>query len=145
PGIDKVPKFNFRNIGLNEFQQEAVKKALAAEDVSIVHGPPGTGKTTVLVEVIWQTVQKGGRVLATAPSNIAVDNILEKLLDSGLRVVRMGNPARTLKSLQPYTLSAQVAASPDRKNIRDLDQTRERLITQRSRRRERVQLGWDER
>ena len=145
PGIDRLPKFNFRNIGLNEFQQEAVKKALAAEDVSIVHGPPGTGKTTVLVEVIWQTVQQGGRVLATAPSNIAVDNILEKLLDSGLRVVRMGHPARTLKSLLPYTLSAQVAEHPDRKNIRDLDQTRERLITQRSRRRERLQLGHGER
>ena len=144
PGVDKAPKFNFRNQSLNEWQQEAVKKALAAEDVSIVHGPPGTGKTTVLVETIWQTVQAGGRVLATAPSNIAVDNILEKLLDSGLRVVRLGHPARTLKSLQHATLSAQVADHPDKRKVRDLDQARERLMVQRSRRRDRVQLGWDE-
>src|SRR5690242_1901336 len=61
----------FFNSGLNKYQKQAVEKAMAAQDVALVHGPPGTGKTTVLVEIIRQTVAKGGRVLASAPSNIA--------------------------------------------------------------------------
>src|SRR5208282_3877603 len=98
-GLEKSPEIDFHNRALNEFQKKAVAVALAAKDFALVHGPPGTGKTTVLVEVIWQAVKRGGRVLASAPSNVAVDNILEKLLDTGLRVVRMGHPARTMSSL----------------------------------------------
>lgn len=144
-GLEKLPKFSFRNAELNQWQQDAVKSALAAEHAAVVHGPPGTGKTTVLVELIWQVVQGGGKVLASAPSNIAVDNILEKLLPLGLRVVRLGHPARTLKSLQFATLSAQIKEHPDTRRIRDLDQERERLILRRSRRADRGQLSWEER
>src|SRR5207247_1543548 len=80
----------FFNEKLNQYQREAVLKALRAKDVSIIHGPPGTGKTTVLVEIVRHAVAAGQRVLASAPSNIAVDNMLEKMLDAGLKAVRMG-------------------------------------------------------
>jgi superfamily I DNA and/or RNA helicase len=136
----------FFNNCLNQFQQEAVKKALAAEEVALVHGPPGTGKTTVLVEIVRQAVAQGARVLASAPSNIAVDNLLEKLLDTDLRVVRMGHPARILDSLRHATLSAQVAEHFDQSAIRELDQQRERLVKQRIRAESRGRgLGWTER
>ncbi|HXT00890.1 MAG TPA: AAA domain-containing protein [Elusimicrobiota bacterium] len=147
PTRSRVPKIRFFNEGLNEFQQDAVKSALAADDVALVHGPPGTGKTTVLVEIIRQHAARGERVLATAPSNIAVDNILEKLLGSDLRVVRLGHPARTLESLRHANLSAQTEEDPVFERVRELDQTREKLIHRKSSsgRRERAQLGWDER
>src|SRR5262249_55021726 len=120
---------------------------VAADDVALVHGPPGTGKTTVLVEIVRQHVSRGERVLATAPSNIAVDNILEKLLGTGLRVVRLGHPARTLESLRHGNLAAQTEADPVFEKVRELDAERERLINRGSSRarRTRGQLGYDER
>jgi ATP-dependent RNA/DNA helicase IGHMBP2 len=139
-------EIHWLNQRLNKFQREAVVKALAAPEVALVHGPPGTGKTTVLVEIIRQAVARGARVLASAPSNIAVDNLLEKLLDTELQVVRMGHPARILDSLRHATLSAQVAEHPDQKYIVELDQQRERLIRQRIRADNRgAGLGWQER
>ncbi|MBK8575790.1 MAG: AAA family ATPase [Elusimicrobia bacterium] len=123
----------FFNDRLNEFQQEAVRSAMGAEDIALVHGPPGTGKTTVLAEIIRQTVAQGKSVLATAPSNIAVDNMLEKLLDAGLNVVRLGHPARILENLRHATLLAQLDEHPDQKVIRIMDQDRERLVVQRLR------------
>ena len=68
--------------------------ALAAEDVALIHGPPGTGKTRTLVELVRQAVARGERVLVTAPSNTAVDNLGERLVEAGLAVVRLGHPAR---------------------------------------------------
>jgi superfamily I DNA and/or RNA helicase len=147
PTKSRLAKVRFFNDGLNEFQQEAVKRALAADDVALVHGPPGTGKTTVLVEIIRQHVARGERVLATAPSNIAVDNILEKLLGTGLRVVRLGHPARTLESLRHGNLALQTEEDPVYEKVREIDAARERLIRRKSSngRRERAQLGYDER
>jgi len=136
----------FFNTHLNTYQKQAVEKAMAAKDVALVHGPPGTGKTTVLVEIIRQSVARGARVLASAPSNIAVDNLLEKLLDTGLRVVRMGHPARILDSLRHATLSAQVAEHFDQSAIKEIDQERERLLKQRARADSRGKgLSWEER
>lgn len=136
----------FFNDRLNRYQKEAVEKALAAKEVALVHGPPGTGKTTVLVEIIRQAVAQGARVLASAPSNIAVDNLLEKLLETDLRVVRMGHPARILDSLRHATLSAQVAEHVSQSAIRELDQERERLIKQKARADSRGRgLSWEER
>ncbi len=143
--IGELGEVSFRNPALNEFQKEAVLAALAARDAALIHGPPGTGKTTVLVEVITQAARAGKRVLATAPSNIAVDNMLEKLLPLGLRLVRAGHPARTLEALRHATLAFQIHEHPEYKRIRDLDLERERLMRQRSRRADRVQLGWEER
>ena len=143
----RAPRVVFFNGRLNEFQRDAVACALAADDVALVHGPPGTGKTTVLVEIIRQHVARGARVLATAPSNIAVDNILEKLLDAGLRVVRLGHPARTLEALRHANLALRTEQDPVFERVRELDAKRERLIHRKSSsgRRERRQLGYDER
>lgn len=120
--------FNVFNERLNEFQVQAVKQCLAANDVSLVHGPPGTGKTTVLVEVILQAVKRGARVLASAPSNIAVDNMVEKLLKWDLRIVRMGHPARILEPLRHVTLSAQEENHPARELKEELEEERRKLL-----------------
>jgi Ni2+-binding GTPase involved in maturation of urease and hydrogenase len=136
-------RFCFFNERLNEFQRTAVRSALAARDIALVHGPPGTGKTTVLAEIIRQTVAQGKSVLATAPSNIAVDNMLEKLLDAGLKVVRLGHPARILENLRHATLMAQLDEHPDQKVIRLMDQDRERLAVQRLRKQGRLTFEED--
>lgn len=133
----KPAAIEFYNTRLNEFQKEAVATCLAAEDVSIIHGPPGTGKTTVLVEVILQAVKNGQRVLASAPSNIAVDNMVEKLLPWGLRMVRMGHPARILEPLRHVTLTAQEEEHAQQEEIAWMNQERHRLLTQLRRRQER--------
>ncbi len=136
PASEKLPDIRYFDPKLNRWQREAVRRALAAKDVSLVHGPPGTGKTTVLVEIIRQSAARGERVLATAPSNIAVDNMLEKLLPrdgeeegflGGLRVVRLGHPARTLESLRHGTLRYQAAEDPQYVAVQEMDAWRERL------------------
>ncbi|GBG66020.1 hypothetical protein CBR_g55000 [Chara braunii] len=98
---DKYPTFAKKPITFTPFnqlldqsQQAAVAKALAAKDVMLLHGPPGTGKTTAVVEVITQEVKRGSKVLACAASNIAVDNLVERLVQNRVKVVRMGHPAR---------------------------------------------------
>ena len=132
---EKTAPLRLFDASLNEFQAEAVRRALAASRFAVVHGPPGTGKTTVLAEVVRQEAARGRRVLATAPSNVAVDNMLEKLLDSGLRVVRLGHPARTLEGLRHATLSAQVADHVEQEEIQGLRARRETLVRQAERRR----------
>ncbi len=99
-----------RDRGLNPPQLAAVARALAARDVALVHGPPGTGKTRTLVEVVRQLVARGERVLATAASNAAVDNLAARLVDAGVPLVRLGHPARVDPALEAWTLDAQLAA-----------------------------------
>lgn len=94
---------------LNESQHQAIQFALAARDVAIIHGPPGTGKTTTVVELIDQAVRRGQRVLASGPSNTSVDNLLMRLAHRDLKVVRLGHPARVAQELQANTLDALVA------------------------------------
>ncbi len=105
---------------LNESQREAVRFCLDSPDVAVIHGPPGTGKTTTVVELIRQTVQRGERVLVTAPSNLAVDNLLEKLLLVGELPVRLGHPARVLPELRARSLDLLVEAHPDARQARKL-------------------------
>ncbi len=93
---------------LNPSQQEAVRHALAAEDVAIIHGPPGTGKTTTVAALICTAVAHGERILACAPSNLAVDNLAEQLAAAGVPLARLGHPARILPELQSHTLDALV-------------------------------------
>lgn len=125
--VGKLPSVEFLNPRLNRYQQDAVRSALAAEDVAIVHGPPGTGKTTVLVEIIRQAVGRGAKVLASAPSNVAVDNMLEKLLDAGVKAVRLGHPARTLEELRHATLLARLDEDPEIGAVQERDIERERI------------------
>jgi superfamily I DNA and/or RNA helicase len=94
---------------LNQAQHEAVERALRATDVALVHGPPGTGKTRTLIEIIRQSVARGQRVLATAASNTAVDNMAERLVEAGVKVVRLGHPARVSAAVEEHTLDAHIA------------------------------------
>ncbi|MCB9647407.1 MAG: AAA family ATPase [Deltaproteobacteria bacterium] len=107
---------------LNAAQQAAVRLGLQARDVALIHGPPGTGKTRTLVALIRAAVARGEQVLATAPSNLAVDNMMERLVAAGVRVVRLGHPARVLPELADHTLAVQVAEHPDVRAARKLVQ-----------------------
>jgi ATP-dependent RNA/DNA helicase IGHMBP2 len=103
---------------LNSPQRAAIEFALAARDVAIIHGPPGTGKTTTVVELIRQLVARGETVLACAPSNHAVDNLLEKLLAVGERPVRLGHPARVSPDLRARALDILAEKHPDARQAR---------------------------
>jgi len=106
------PSFNYTNLsvnGLNEAQQRAVSNIIAAQDLAIVHGPPGTGKTTTLVQAI-KLMARNEQLLVVAPSNAAVDLLSEKLAQEGLNVLRIGNPARVSDRLMELTLDSQMAA-----------------------------------
>jgi ATP-dependent RNA/DNA helicase IGHMBP2 len=97
-----------------------VQFALSARDVELIHGPPGTGKTTAVVEVVRQAVRRGRKVLVCAPSNLAVDNLFERLLGFGERVVRLGHPARVLPELREHTLDLLVEQHHDVRLARKL-------------------------
>lgn len=104
---------------LDESQKAAVDHALRAEHLAVIHGPPGTGKTTTVIELIRQAVRRGERVLACAPSNLAVDNLLERLVAAGEKVIRIGHPARVLPELREHTLDLLVESHPDLKLARE--------------------------
>ena len=105
---EKAEGVEWFNNELNESQKEAVAYSLGADDVHLIHGPPGTGKTTTAIEVIEQAVANGQKVLATAASNIAVDNMLDFLLDRGVKAVRVGHPARVTSQLKKHTLDSLI-------------------------------------
>ncbi|MCJ8210181.1 AAA domain-containing protein [Mucilaginibacter sp. RS28] len=122
----KKPAFNGENSlvtfsGLNHSQQTAAQNILTAQDLAIVHGPPGTGKTTTLVQAIKALVeQQHERVLVVAPSNTAVDLLSEKLAGEGLNVLRIGNPARVSERLMALTLDNKISAHNYNKEIKQL-------------------------
>ena len=118
---------------LNPTQEKAVNLVLRAKDVAIVHGPPGTGKTTTLVEAIFETLHREPQVLVCAQSNMAVDWISERLVDRGVNVLRIGNPTRVNDKMLSFTYERRFEAHPDyellwsiRKAIRELRQHRKR-------------------
>jgi len=113
PEFDREQEEPALNPRLNDTQREAVRFALAARDVALIHGPPGTGKTTAVVELIRRAIRRGEKVLACAPSNLAVDNIFERLLAAGERAVRLGHPARVMADLRAHTLDLLVEEHPD--------------------------------
>ncbi len=123
---DRSPTFNTEekpiNIhGLNEIQQQAVKQILSANELAIVHGPPGTGKTTTLVKAIKALYEKDHKtILVVAPSNAAVDLVSEKLHIQGLRVVRVGNPAKVNEEQLALTLDSKTALHTQFKEIKRL-------------------------
>lgn len=128
---EKLPNIRFL-AELNPPQQEAVRFALSAKDFAVIHGPPGTGKTTTLAEVIYQAVQAGDKVLACASSNTAVDNLLERLIRTTPGVVRVGHPARVFESLREHTLDEQVGDHPSSRIAADLMKQAESLVRQAS-------------
>lgn len=105
---------------LNESQQEAVRDVLLAEDVAVVHGPPGTGKTTTLVEAIRLLVKRDEKVLVTAPSNAAADLLTERIAAQGVNVVRIGNLSRIDESIMKHTLDSLIKDHPDMKTVKEL-------------------------
>ena len=122
---------------LNEPQRAAVARALSARDVALIHGPPGTGKTRTLVEVIRQAIRRGDRILATAASNTAVDNLVERLADAGEEVVRLGHPARlapkVLHRALDTLLEATEAFALSRRWLAEARQERDRAHKRRAR------------
>jgi len=110
------PRFEAAEIAapasLNEEQRLSFARALRARDLALVHGPPGTGKTTVLVEIVREAALRGEQVLASAPSNLAVDNLVERLVAAGVDAVRVGHPARVLPAVVEHTLDQKTRAHP---------------------------------
>ncbi len=117
---DELEELEFFNESLNNSQREAVRKSLAARDFFLIHGPPGTGKTITCVEVISQLVSRGYRVLAAADSNVAVDNLVERLDRIGLNVVRIGHPARVIPSLRRRSIDYLVQDEQDYRKAQEL-------------------------
>jgi superfamily I DNA and/or RNA helicase len=115
---------------LNESQRHALQKVLEAHDVAIIHGPPGTGKTTTLVQAIRQTVKTEKQVLVCAPSNAAVDLLVEKLSEQGLNAVRIGHPARVTEQSLSKTLDARIAMHDHFKELRALRKKMEQVRSQ---------------
>lgn len=118
---------------LNPTQETAVNKVLCARDVAVVHGPPGTGKTTTLVEAIYETLHREPQVLVCAQSNMAVDWISEKLVDRGVKVLRIGNPSRVNDKMLSFTYERRFEGHPSypelwsiRKELRQLQSRRHR-------------------
>ena len=135
-----VGQLTFAPLGfpyLNPAQQSAVNKVLCAKDVAVVHGPPGTGKTTTLVEAIAETLRREPQVLVCAQSNMAVDWICERLVDRGVHVLRLGNPSRVNDKMLSFTYERRFESHPDypdlwsiRKAIRELRSAKRRGFDQ---------------
>lgn len=143
--FDEVKKLKTPHVKLNELQTKAVKLALAVPDVLLIHGPPGTGKTSVLVEIIHQAKARGESILATAPSNAACDHIVECLVRAGIPVTRLGHPARVTPSIRSHTLTYKLVNHHLAKLI-DKNQARlEQLNKQHDRKIERRGMTWEER
>lgn len=119
---------------LNKAQQEAVNKVLRAKDVAIVHGPPGTGKTTTLVEAIYETLRRESQVLVCAQSNMAVDWISERLVDRGISVLRIGNPTKVNDKMLSFTYERRFEAHPDYPQLWSIRQAIRKLRQERKRR-----------
>jgi ATP-dependent RNA/DNA helicase IGHMBP2 len=120
PGF-KAPDYLPVIESLNASQQQAVHNILSAQELAIVHGPPGTGKTTTLVQAIKALIQQDHQqILVVAPSNTAVDLLSEKLAAQGLKVIRVGNPARVSAELMSLTLDHHISGHPMMKEIKAL-------------------------
>ena len=130
---------------LNDDQKKAVAMALEAEDMLLIHGPPGTGKTRVLTEIIHQAFRKGQTVLVSAPSNAACDHLVECLVKKKISVTRLGHPARITERIREHTLSYKLAAHPYAKMIEDHEMQLEQFARQKERRQDRRVMSWEER
>lgn len=124
-----TPPLELYNDALDDSQREAVRFALRQRELAVIHGPPGTGKTTTLVEVILQCAKQGAKVLVCAPSNVAVDNLVERLSKSPLRIVRLGHPARLLPGIAKHSLDAVLASTDDFGIVEDIRKEIDTLLS----------------
>lgn len=123
-----VRKIQFESMNiLNASQNEALKKVVESRDVAFIHGPPGTGKTTTLVQAIRQTIKDERQVLVCAPSNAAVDLLVDKLSEQGLQALRIGHPARVTEQTLGKTLDYRIATHANYKELRNLRKKMEQL------------------
>lgn len=119
---------NFEDVSiLNPSQQEALKKVMESRDVGFIHGPPGTGKTTTLVQAIKYTIRAEKQVLVCAPSNAAVDLLVDKLSEQGLQALRIGHPARVTEQSLSKTLDHRISTHPNYKELRNLRKQMEQV------------------
>ena len=120
PAIAANQSLVFNNQHLNESQQQAVIAITQNENITIVHGPPGTGKTTTLIEAIVQLIKAGEKVLVSAPSNTAVDNIAKGLITQGIQVLRVGNASKVDETIFLHTPEGRLSNSKQQKEIKEL-------------------------
>lgn len=116
----RIPVSQFSNNQLNESQQQAVNAIIQNDEIIIVHGPPGTGKTTTLAEAVSQLVATGEKVLVSAPSNTAVDHLSKSLLSNGLNILRVGNTSKVDPLIFPHTPEGKLSDGRIRKEIKEL-------------------------
>lgn len=120
PDHDAAGPIEFIDPTLNDSQKDAIRFALAAKDIALIHGPPGTGKTHTLIELIIQMVQRKKRILVCGPSNVSVDNIVERLAPNKVPVVRIGHPARLLPSVLEHSLEVLTQTSDAGNIVKDV-------------------------
>ena len=125
PSFQQVKRY--QGIGLNDSQNAAITKVLGANEMATIHGPPGTGKTTTLVESICAVLQTENQVLVCAPSNAAVDLLVERLHQQEVSVLRLGHPGRVDEEVMSHTLDVQLAQHSDAKMLKDLRKKSEEL------------------
>jgi len=119
----------FFNPDLNLSQKQTVQNSLCQKELALIWGPPGTGKTTVLIEIIRQAVLKGQKIMISAPSNLAMDNILEKLVKSNISCVRLGLDQKALKSLKNITMTSMKNEHSSMKEAKELFKEATRLVS----------------
>ncbi|KAL8789272.1 MAG: hypothetical protein Q9195_006918 [Heterodermia aff. obscurata] len=117
---DQVGQLEFCDPTLNDSQKDAIRFALASREVALIHGPPGTGKTYTLIELILQLVKRKLRILVCGPSNISVDNIVERLAPHKLPIIRLGHPARLLPSVLNHSLDVLTRTSDAAEIVKDV-------------------------
>jgi ATP-dependent RNA/DNA helicase IGHMBP2 len=128
--LDKAASANIiHSTVLNSSQNQALATVINAQDVAFIHGPPGTGKTTTLIEAIRITIQEEKQVLVCAPSNAAVDLLVDKLSELGLNVIRIGHPARVTEQSLSKTLDARIANHSNYQELRELRKRMEQIKT----------------
>lgn len=120
PVSNDEEELEFLDQTLNDSQRDAVRFALASKEVALIHGPPGTGKTYTLIELILQLVQRKLRILVCGPSNISVDNIVERLAPHKLPIIRLGHPARLLPSVLNHSLDVLTQTSEAAGIVKDV-------------------------
>ncbi|KAM5441463.1 putative DNA helicase [Microsporum ferrugineum] len=118
--LESVGPLEFMDPSLNDSQREAIRFALASREIALIHGPPGTGKTHTLIELIRQLVLRKKRILVCGPSNISVDNIVERLASHKVPLVRIGHPARLLSSVLDHSLEVLSQTSEAAAIVKDV-------------------------